>query len=112
MPVTSKIAEYAFLKDMYADGYFPDHLVDKGKTILLRLCDRIEAEKPAGLAALYVLTHAATDEFNALDEEFHEAGSEIETAARDTIASDFWFIASAYGFEDADIEELVATRDW
>jgi len=28
------------------------------------------------------------------------------------IAEDFWFVASAYGFTDADVEELIATRDW
>ncbi|WP_062430070.1 DUF5713 family protein [Herbidospora daliensis] len=112
MPVNLKIAAHPFLAGMYRDPYFPDELVDKGKAVLLRLCDRIEAEQPGDLAALYALTHAATDEFNALDEEFHEADSEIETAARELIAEDFWFIASAYGFDDADIEELIATRDW
>ncbi len=112
MPVTSKVAEHPFLKDMYGDDYFPDHLVDKGRAILLRLCDRVEAERPADLAALYVLTHAATEEFNALDEEFNAAGSGIETVAREWIAEEFWFVASAYGFDDADIEELIAPRDW
>ncbi|WUT26394.1 DUF5713 family protein [Streptomyces sp. NBC_00691] len=40
------------------------------------------------------------------------AGSEIETVAREAIAEDFWRVASAYGFADADAEELIATRDW
>jgi hypothetical protein len=31
-------------------------VLDRGKAILLRLCERIEAERPADLAALYVLT--------------------------------------------------------
>jgi hypothetical protein len=57
------------------------------------------------------LTHAATDEFNTLAEAFYEHDSEIETVARECIAGDFAFVASAYGF-DADIEELIATRDW
>lgn len=39
-------------------------------------------------------------------------GSEIETVAREAIAEDFWRVASAYGFADADAEELIATRDW
>jgi hypothetical protein len=110
--VNQQVAGYAFLRGMYADGYFPDHLVDKGKAILLRLCERIEAERPTDLAALYELTNAATEEFNALDEEFAAAGSEIETVARELIADDFVFVASSYGFEDADAEELIATRDW
>jgi len=66
MPITNEqVKARAFLRSMYDDGYFPNHLVDKGKQILLRLCERIENEKPADEAALYVLTHAATDEFNA-----------------------------------------------
>jgi Family of unknown function (DUF5713) len=107
-----QVVDHAFLKGMYEDGYFPDHVVDKGKAILLRLCERIEAERPSDLPALYVLTEAATEEFNALEAEFEAAGSEIETVARDLIGEDFWFVASAYGFPEADAEELIATRDW
>lgn len=107
-----QVAEHAFLKGMYGDDYFPDHLVDRGKAILLRLCERIEGERPSDLAALYALTHAATNEFNALEEEFDAAGSEIESAARDLIGEDFWFVASAYGFVEANHEELIATRNW
>ena len=62
-------------------------------------------------AALYVLSDAATEEFNQLAEEFGENDSEIETAAREAIAEDFGVIAKAYGF-DADVEELIAPRDW
>ncbi|MET9290715.1 DUF5713 family protein [Streptomyces sp. NPDC003077] len=113
MPITNqRIAEHAFLRQLSADSYFPDHVVDKGRAILLRLCERIEAERPSGLAALYALTQAATEEFNLLEAEFEAAGSEIETVAREQIAEDFWFVASAYGFADADVEELIATRHW
>jgi len=97
---------------MYRDDSFPKHLVDEGKQILVRLAERIEQDKPADVAALYVLTHAATDEFNELGEEFYERDSEIETSAAECIADDFAFIAEAYGFADADLEELIATRDW
>ena len=75
------------------------------------LCGEIESEKPDDLDQLYVLTHRATNRFNDLQEEFAENGSELETAAREAIAMDFDFIAKAYGF-DADVEELIATRDW
>ena len=105
------ILQHAFLDEMYRDSYFPDALVDKGKDILLRLCDSIELEMPRDIEALYALTHAATDDFNALAEAFYEHDSEIETAARECIAEDFAFIASTYGF-DADTEEMIATRDW
>lgn len=109
---TARLDESALLSDMSADPYFPDHLVAKGKAILLRLSARIEAERPADLAALYVLTHAATEEFNALEEEFEAAGSEIETMARDDIGGAFWIVAAAHGFDGADPEELIATREW
>ncbi|MEU3573888.1 DUF5713 family protein [Kitasatospora sp. NPDC036755] len=113
MAITNqRAAEHAFLRGMYEDPYFPDHVVDKGRAVLVRLCERIEAEQPAGLAALYVLSHAATEEFNALEAEFEAAGSEIETAAREEIAEDFWVVATAYGFVDVDVEEMIAPRNW
>ena len=96
---------------MYADDYFPNQVVDKGRDILFNLCLKIEADQPKNLAHLYELTHAATDDFNDLQDDFDSQGSEIETGARECIAADFEFIANAYGF-DADVEELIATRDW
>jgi hypothetical protein len=107
-----QVTQYAFLQALYGDEYFPDHVLDKGKGILLSLCERIEAERPADLAALYALTEVATERFNALEAEFEAADSEIETVAREEIAEDFAFVASAYGFEDADVEELIAGREW
>ena len=81
MAVTNQqVAGYPFLKGLFDDDYFPDQVVTRGKEILLRLCARIEAESPSGLAALYALTKVATEEFNALEAEFEAAGSEIETS--------------------------------
>ncbi|CAL9637725.1 hypothetical protein SUDANB60_06219 (plasmid) [Streptomyces sp. enrichment culture] len=113
MPITNQqVAGHAFLQQMYDDSYFPDHVVDRGKAILLRLCERVEVEQPSDLETLYALTHAATEEFNLLDREFVAAGSGIETVAREWICDEFCFIASAYGFMDADAEELTSGRDW
>jgi hypothetical protein len=106
----ASILAHAFLEDMFRDGDFPDHLVEKGKLILLDLCARIEREQPEG-EALYALTHEATERFNALAEEFYEHDSEIETVARDNIGSDVDFILRTYGY-DLDIEEAIAPRDW
>jgi hypothetical protein len=112
MPITNeKLHGYSFLKEMAEDTYFPAFLVEKGQQILVRLCERIERQRPKDEVALYVLTHAATDEFNALAAEFEEHDSEIETVARDCIGTDFQFISAVYGF-NADPEELIATRDW
>lgn len=107
-----KVKIHAFLEGMYEDTYFPTSCVDKGKQILVDLCLQIEQTQPKSLEELYELTHLATDKFNDLQEDFDENGSEIETVARDCIGMDFEFIAMAYGFEDADVEELIATRDW
>ncbi|MFJ3230720.1 DUF5713 family protein [Streptomyces sp. NPDC086787] len=113
MPISNEqVTAHPFLRGLYRDDYYPVRVVDLGRGILLRLCERIEAERPADLAALYVLTHAATEEFNDLQDEFEAAGSEIETVAREEMAEDFWFVAGVYGFTDADAEELIATRDW
>ncbi|MFI0986321.1 DUF5713 family protein [Streptomyces exfoliatus] len=72
----------------------------------------MEAEQPSDLGTLYALAQAATEEFNLLDVEFTAAGSGIETAAREWICDEFCFVASAYGFADADAEMLTAGRDW
>lgn len=107
----STMSSYSFLEGMYRDPYFPDFLVDRGKLILLQCCERIETTKPSTLDELYTITHAATEQFNELACAFYEHDSEIETAARDCIGTDFAFLAQAYGF-DADPEELIAPRDW
>ncbi|MEU8760052.1 DUF5713 family protein [Streptomyces sp. NPDC048659] len=113
MPITNQqVAGHAFLRQMYDDSYFPDHVVDNGKAILLRLCERIEAERPSDLESLYALTQAATEGFNLLEGEFAAAGSEIETVARECICDEFCFVASAYEFTEADAEQLTAGRDW
>ncbi|WP_327331262.1 DUF5713 family protein [Streptomyces anulatus] len=107
-----QLAEYTFLALLYEDDYFPDHVLDKGTAVLRALCERIEAEKPEDLTALYALTVAPTLAFNDLEAEFEAAGSEIETVAREEIGEAFWIIATTYGFTDADPEKLIAEREW
>ncbi|MEU7029181.1 DUF5713 family protein [Streptomyces sp. NPDC046275] len=112
MPIANQhVAGHAFLRQMYDDPYFPDHVIDRGKAILLRLCERIEAERPSNLESLYALTQAATEEFNLLEREFVAAGSGIETVAREWICDEICFVASAYEFTEADAEELTDGRD-
>jgi hypothetical protein len=111
MPIQNeKVREHPFLQAMLADDYFPKHLVGKGQDILRQLAERIEREAPDG-KAVYALTQATTQTFNELQDEFFEAGSEIETAAREAIGGDVEFILKAYGY-DVDIEEAIANRDW
>ncbi|RRD48596.1 DUF5713 family protein [Arachnia propionica] len=111
-PSHPALTDHVFLADMVGDAYYPPHLVTKGQEILRELCVEIETTPPADLAGLYALTHAATERFNDLAEEFDEADSEIETVARESIGADMRFIAETYGFDDADGEELISPRDW
>lgn len=106
-----QLKNYPFLQGMYDDKYFPNLLVDKGKQILIRLCEAIESQQPKDSEDLFRLTHSATNEFNELDEEFQANGSELETVARDVIGTNFDFIVKSYGF-DVDSEEVIASRDW
>lgn len=103
--------DYPFLKGMYEDSYYPKNLVDKLRNILINLCSDIETQSPKNIEGLYKLTHQATNKINILQFEFEENNSEIETVAREIIAEDFDNISKAYGF-NADIEELIATREW
>ena len=107
-----KIQNYVFLDAMTGSELYPQDLVVKGQKILKGLCLEIENKQPKTLEELYVLTHAATDQFNALAMEFDQHESEFETNAREITALDFEFIAESYGFVDADLEELIATREW
>ncbi|KIG15809.1 hypothetical protein DB30_05227 [Enhygromyxa salina] len=112
MTITNaKLSTYKFVADMYADGYFPDAEVAKVEAVLRELCEKIEQTKVQRLDELYPLTHAATERINELQADFEAAGSDLETGAREAMGADFAFIAEAYGF-DADIEELIAPRDW
>jgi len=108
----ASIQNYHLLSCMYEDDYFPNFLVDKCKSILLNLCQRIEKRKPHTLEELYHLTHAATNQLNELEQEFAIHNSEIETVARECLAESFEFIAIAYGFANADLEMLIETREW
>jgi hypothetical protein len=103
---------YNFLSGMYRDSYFRDFLVDKCQVVLVDLCHRIEHDQPRNLKQLYRLTHDATRRINAIQPEFDANECELETVARDVIGMDFAFIAQAYRFENADVEELIAPRDW
>jgi hypothetical protein len=107
-----KISKYGFLKDMYEDGYFPNHLVDKIKEILIDVCKNIESKSPKTDEELFSITHKAVEQINELEEEFEENESELETAARESMGADFEFIVRAYGFLDVDIEDVIAPREW
>lgn len=110
-PTNPAILAHPFLADMVADPYFPPPLVQKGQRILLDLCASIEGALPASNADILVLTHRATEAFNDLAVELMEAGSDLETNARESIGGDVMFLLKTYGLS-IDIEEAIAPRDW
>jgi hypothetical protein len=78
MPLSNEEGRnHQWLTGMYADGYFPNFLVDKIKAVLLDLCEQIKREQPKSKDSLLKLTHAATERINALAEEFYENESEL-----------------------------------
>ncbi len=100
-----------FLEDMLADPYFPSVVVRRGQEILERLCEDIESTRPASNAAVLALSGAATTSFSHLENDFIDHGSELETAARECIATEFALILDTYGFT-IDIETAISNRTW
>ena len=70
------MASYRFLAEMYDDAYFPDRVVARGEAILRELCGSLEAWPPTSDADVLKRTHAATERFNDLEQDFADAGSE------------------------------------
>ncbi|PCJ32594.1 MAG: hypothetical protein COA90_02630 [Gammaproteobacteria bacterium] len=97
---------------MYSDRYFPTHLVDKLHSIILDTCTSIETDKPDSLDELYSITYTATGLINNLQLEFEQHGSRIETVAKGEIAIAFRRVANMYGFDHANVRELLAHREW
>ena len=95
-------ADYTLLEDMYEDGYFPDFLVDKVKTLETgeRDLEKIQEKFDAMTLAI-----------NDLEEEFEENDSEIETAARDSIGETVDYILKWFDI-DIDVEDAIAEREW
>ncbi len=101
---------YELLAEMAADEYFPSHLVEKIRELLrdvIRLLESGEISVEAIQQALDKMTVAIND----MQEEFEENDSEIETAARESIAETVGYILNWFGI-DIDIETALAQRDW
>lgn len=101
---------YQLLADMYRDDYFPPHLVDKVKAELVKVIEFLQT----GVTNLELI-QAKLDEvvcaINDLQEEFDAQDSEIETVARDDIATSVIYILDWFNIE-LDIEEALRERDW
>lgn len=101
---------YEFLKEMYSDGYFPDFLVDKIKTELEKVVAFLETGV-TDIGQIQEKFDTMTLAINDLQEEFEENDSEIETTARDSIATDVIEILKWFEI-DIDVEDALGERDW
>ena len=101
---------YELLADMYQDGYFPNFLVDKVKDLLQNVIAYLETGEQ-DLEKLQKQFDEMTLAINDLQEEFEDNGSEIETAARDSIGETVEYILKWFQI-DLDVEDAIQERDW
>lgn len=101
---------YVLLEDMVNDDYYPKFLVDKVKDLVIPVIDLLENGEENKIViqkALDTMTLAIND----LQEEFDEHDSELETVARDSIATTIGDILEYFDI-DIDIETALAEREW
>lgn len=99
-----------FLKDMYNDSYYPTFLVDKLKGLLQEIVLYLE-EAERTLEEVQTKLDEIILKTNDLQEEFWDNNSEIETVARDSIATTVEEILDYFEIE-LDLEEALRERDW
>ena len=102
--------ERLYLREMYADSYYPHFLVDKIKVLLQEVVSFIEqgSYTPAELQGKF---DAMTTGINDLEEEFDDNDSEIETVARDSIGGTVQYIIDWFDLP-LDCETAIQERDW
>jgi hypothetical protein len=103
-------ADFKYLEEMYADEYFPDPLVDKLRDLIKEVVAFLESG-PHTNEEIQASLDQMTTGINDLQEEFFESGSEIETVARESIATTIMDILK-YFEVNIDIEEAIRHRDW
>jgi len=104
------IKQINYLTSMYADSYYPKHLVDQIKAFIEQVVEYLEQGSRAEeeiQAKLDQMTLAIND----LQDAFYEQNSELETVARDSIAETIIEILQIYDLQ-IDIEEALRERDW
>ncbi|EAK8409812.1 DUF5713 family protein [Listeria monocytogenes] len=104
------MTEIKYLEGMYQDPFFPPFLVDKIKQSILDTVQFLE-EGNHDTEAIQAKFDEMTLAINALQDEFYENESELETGARDSIAETIIPILAHYKI-DIDIEELLREREW
>lgn len=103
-------ADYKLLDGMYQDGYFPDFLVDKIKESVEDVIEFLETGEK-DLEKVQSKLDEMTLAINDLQEKFEENESELETAARESIAETVEYILDWFEI-DIDVEDAIGVRDW
>lgn len=103
-------ADFAYLSDMYNDGYYPDFLVDKVKAEIQRVASFLEDGNHT-TEQIQEQFDAMTIAINDLQDEFEENDSEIETGAREDIGDTVQRLINFFEL-DIDCETAIRMRDW
>lgn len=103
-------ASHGYLPDMYRSSFYPDPLVDKVRDQLASIVAYLDEGKHSS-HALQTRCDAMTDAINELGDAFFDAGSELETVAREDIAATLRKIFATYGVT-MDIEHALRKREW
>ena len=102
--------DFEYLKDMYDDAYFPNFLVDKLSDIIKETVRYIE-EGNHSIDEIQESFDQMTLKTNALEDEFEENGSEMETGARESIGQTIQNILTYFDI-DIHIEDAIRLREW
>ncbi|NLK12673.1 MAG: hypothetical protein GX312_03680 [Candidatus Phytoplasma sp.] len=105
-----KFDESLYVVEMYQDDYYPNFLVNKVKTALMKVVDFLETEDH-NMKKIQNRFDIAMKETNNLIDEFDENGSEIETFARESIGQTVTGIIKHLQL-DLDCETAMQERDW
>lgn len=103
-------ADYRMLDDMYKDDYFPDFLVDKIRGLMQKVIEILETGE-RNLETIQNAFDKMTLAINALQEEFEDNDSELETGARESIGETVAYILNWFDI-DMDVEDAIGERDW
>lgn len=102
--------DFEYVKEMYDDAYFPNFLVDKIKEIIQEVVTFLESGTHS-MTQIQDAFDVMTLKINAMQNEFDEHDSELETVARELIADTVDQILTHFDI-DLDIEEAIRVREW
>ena len=102
--------DFPYVPEMYDDGYFPNPLVDKVRDAIQEAVAFIE-EGHHTTDEIQAAFDRMTEKIDGLQSEFEEAGSELETVARDSIGLTVKKLLEYFKI-GIDVEHAIGLRDW